>query len=298
MHNHQALRRRLIMTIFLLCLAIGLSACATSLNSLMPETAAPSGSSSAELEQLGDSLRERGELRMAFVQYEKALKLRPDNPMLIYKEGMLSLVADRTEDALKEFSKALTIDPGLAPACDGMGQAYFRKGEIEKAQNAFYKAVKLDPTLWNSWNKLGLIHDRQGLHKQAIQEYLLAIELRPRDGALYNNLGVSYTYNQEYDAAIAALNRAIDLNYTEKKVYNNLGLALGQTQRYDASLEAFRKAGSEAQAMNNLGVVYLIQNNLTKAIQSFEKAIELEPAYYVTAGENLKKARIALGQRQ
>lgn len=291
-------RHRKVTMACLLCLCLLMQACSGSLRNVISSDDASAESDRRELEAAGDLLRERGELQTAFVNYEKALKLSPDDPVLIYKEGLVSLAADRNDDALKDFNRVIAINPEYAPAWEGAGEAFFRKGDMDKARDAFYRALQLDPTLWKCHNKLGLIYDRRGRHGPAILEYRQAIELNPRDGALYNNLGLSYTYNQEYDAAVNALNRAIELNYAEKKVYNNLGLALGLMQRYDAALEAFRKAGSEAQARNNLGVVYLNQNKYEKAIEAFEKAIELEPSYYTTAGENLKKARLAIEQQQ
>jgi len=100
----------------------------------------------------------------------------------------------------------------------------------------------------------------------------------------------------EFDKAVQAFRTALDLNFQDPAVYNNLGLALSKNGRYASALEAFRKAGSEAQAYNNLGCVYLNKGKYEEAIKAFEKAIELDPSFYVTAGENLKKARLALGR--
>ncbi|MGD9972052.1 MAG: tetratricopeptide repeat protein [Desulfatirhabdiaceae bacterium] len=294
MHHSTTFLRRSGFIILLIWLAMGLSACGTM--HTMGVTEDQPGTSSEQLENMADSQRERGEYRMAHVLYEQALAKRPDDPALVYKKGLVSLESDRKEDALKDFNKAVAMNPKFSLAYEGMGQAYFYMEDMEKARVAFQKAVDIDPGLWKTWVFLGMVHDRSRQYDAAITAYRLAIELRPRDGALYNNLGVSLTHNQEYDAALTAFKKAIDLNYSEKRVYNNMGIALGLAGRHDAALEAFRKSGREAQAFNNLGVVYLNQKKYTHAIQSFEKAIELEPSFYVTAGENLKKAKVAMQQ--
>jgi len=49
-------------------------------------------------------------------------------------------------------------------------------------------------------------------------------------------------------------------------------------------------------AYNNLGCVYLKQGEFDKAISCFEKAIEINPTFYIKAGENLRKARVAKNQ--
>ena len=70
-------------------------------------------------------------------------------------------------------------------------------------------------------------------------------------------------------------------------------MALSKLGRYQEALEAFRKGGNEAQAYNNLGCIYLEEGKFEKAITCFEKAIKINPAFYLRASENLKKARIA-----
>ena len=63
MHLPSTFRQRLAMMFLLPCLTLCLPACTTSLRNLMP-AAAPSGPGGEELERIGDSMRERGELQM------------------------------------------------------------------------------------------------------------------------------------------------------------------------------------------------------------------------------------------
>jgi tetratricopeptide (TPR) repeat protein len=76
----------------------------------------------------------------------------------------------------------------------------------------------------------------------------------------------------------------------KNKIYNNMGLVLGKLGRYDEALEAFKKVGDEASAYNNLGCMYMAGRNYRAAIMAFQKAIEVNPRFYVKANENLKIA--------
>jgi tetratricopeptide (TPR) repeat protein len=71
---------------------------------------------------------------------------------------------------------------------------------------------------------------------------------------------------------------------------NNLGLLLVRLGRPAEALEAFRAGGSDARALNNLGYALYLQGEVGRARALFEKALDLSPAYYETAGENLKQA--------
>lgn len=79
-----------------------------------------------------------------------------------------------------------------------------------------------------------------------------------------------------------------------RKTYNSLGLLFAKRGDYDAAFKAFKKAGGEPRAYNNLGCLYMKKGEFGKAAAYFEKAIAANPSHYVTAGENLKKAKAAL----
>ncbi|MDL1962783.1 MAG: tetratricopeptide repeat protein [Deltaproteobacteria bacterium] len=246
---------------------------------------------SDELEKSGDAFLNRGNLPKALVQYEKSLQLKPDNIEVVYKKGMLFVIGGLNQDAIKEFQKVLKEKSGHALAYKGMGQAFFQMKKYDEAEKNFQKAIELDPGLWKVHNFLGIIYDYKEKYHLAIHKYNKAISLKPGEGFLYNNLGASYSLAGEYKKAINAFNKALETKYSKSKTYNNLGMALSKLRRYREALEAFRKGGNEAQAYNNLGCIYLKEKNVEKAITCFEKAIEINPGFYVRASENLIKAR-------
>jgi Flp pilus assembly protein TadD len=249
-----------------------------------------------EYERLGDALLGKKNLFLAYVQYEKSLQLNPGNMRVEYKKGMVLLFGQKNDDAIKQFQIVIDKKPNYAPTYEGIGRAYFQKGEYSESEENFLRAVILDPKLWKSYNYLGYIHDYRKDYKSAIHEYKSALQIKPEKGFIYNNLGVSYSLAGNYKKAVAAFNKAIELNFREGKVHNNMALALANLDRFEEALDAFAKVGGEAQAYNNLGCIYLSRGMFEEAVISFEKAIELEPSYYAKAGDNLKKAK-ALNSR-
>lgn len=248
-----------------------------------------------DYERLGDVLLRKGNLHIAFLQYERSLKLNSDNIRVEYKKGLTLLLGKKNDDAIEQFQKVLEKDPGFALAYEGIGRALFQKKEYDEAETYFKKAIELDSTIWKSHNFLGNIYDSQRRYDKAAWEYISALVVRPDKGLLYNNLGVSYSSAGKLEEAVEALQEAIALKYDNSRVYNNLGLALANLGKYPEALEAFKKGGGEARAHNNLGCIYLRQGKFKKAILCFEKAIEIEPSYYTRASENLKRARALSG---
>lgn len=65
-----------------------------------------------EIEKSGDFLLSSGNLSKAFMQYEKALQLKPDNIRVQYKKGLLFLLGRMNEEAIKEFQRVIETEPG------------------------------------------------------------------------------------------------------------------------------------------------------------------------------------------
>jgi Flp pilus assembly protein TadD len=245
-----------------------------------------------EYEQLGDGLLNKGKLYLAFVQYEKSLKLKPDNIRVEYKKGLALLLAEKSDDAIRQFELVLKKDPKFDLAYEGLGRAYFQNKDFLQAERNFQKAVGLNHKLWKSYNYLGNIYDNKKDYEKAILEYTSAISIQPGQGMLYNNLGVSCLLAGHNQEAVDAFGKAIAKNYRESRVFNNLGLAYANLGRYDEALEAFRRAGGEAHAYNNMGCIYLEKGQYPEAVRSFENAIAVEPSFYAKAADNLKRAKV------
>jgi Flp pilus assembly protein TadD len=249
-----------------------------------------------EYERLGDTLLSRGKLHIAYLQYERSLQANPSNLRAEYKKGLALLLGEKSDEAIRQFEIVLEKEPRFAMAYEGLGRALFYKKEYGEAEINFQKALSLNPALWKAHNFLGNIYDFQKNFEKAVWAYQSALAIKPANGLLYNNLGVSYTLTGEFKKAARAFNRAIDLKYATSKVYNNLGMAYANLEECSNALQAFKQGGGNARANNSLGCIYLKKGMFEEAVRCFEKAIEIEPGFYATANENLKKTRAAKGQ--
>ena len=112
-------------------------------------------------ERLGDSYLRQGHMEMAFLQYDKALRINPNRMSIRYKIGRLFLEKGHVEEGKKEFEVILKTDPHHALAYVGMGWASFKMGEFEEAEKNLQQAVQLDAGLWQAHHLLGFIYDHQ-----------------------------------------------------------------------------------------------------------------------------------------
>ena len=108
------------------------SGCAGQQNNLRNDLS-PQEMSGAEIERSGDVYFSQGNLQLALVEYEKFLKLNPDNNRVRYKKGLIFLKGKLDRAAIREFKKIIDNDPENALAKQGLGQAFFRLEKYEDA---------------------------------------------------------------------------------------------------------------------------------------------------------------------
>jgi Flp pilus assembly protein TadD len=245
-------------------------------------------------EKLGDQYFLQGKADIAFKNYYEALRLEPGQIRVRYKIGRLFLEKGLLDEAEKEFQGVLEKSTDYALAYEGLGRVQFARNKLNEAEKQFNKAVQLDSNLWQAHNFLGIVYDRQKEFKKASFHYQKAIILQPNLGILYNNLGMSLFLKGDYQASLEALIEGAKLDSNNKKILNNLGLLLCKLGRSQEAFETFKKAGNEASAYYNLGCFYLMERKYKEAIQSYQKAIDAKPEFYVEAYEKMNQAKAAL----
>jgi type IV pilus biogenesis/stability protein PilW len=149
--------------------------------------------------------------------------------------------------------------------------------------------------------RLGQMQLEQGKTSQAIESMHKAIDQDPGMVEAYNFLGLIYLTNSEFDKAIEQLEKAIKIDSYFTDARNNLGIAcrrVGQLDRAEKEFLAALKDGnyrSPEKIYLNLGHLYLEQQRTGEAIESFQRAIEIEPEYMLGL-LGLGQAYIAAGR--
>lgn len=180
----------------------------------------------------------------AFANCQKAVEIDDRLPAVHVTVGLLNATLGKDDLALREFQRALQINPREAAALIGMAGVYEHMGHIADAEAAYKRAIALRPDYWDGYNSLGDFYDRQKRVPDSIAQYRRIIELTPDNTAAYNNLGIEYMElndSASYAAAEAAFQKSIQLAPTYQ-AYADLGwLYLGQ-KRYTEAATATRKA--------------------------------------------------------
>jgi tetratricopeptide (TPR) repeat protein len=81
------------------------------------------------------------------------------------------------------------------------GDLYFRNNKTKKAIKEFKKAINIDPRFALAYNNLGEVYSFLEKYEEAIREYKRALEINPELPEAHFNMVVSYILLKNYSLA-------------------------------------------------------------------------------------------------
>jgi tetratricopeptide (TPR) repeat protein len=209
---------------------------------------------------LGTLHLRRDSLKDARLYLEKSIELRPNYPEAWNNLGMLAAEEGNSGEAVKDFKQCLSLRPDYAVGLVNLGNVYRRQKAIGDAEQVLSRALRLEPDNAEANYSMGMLYGQQDRTDEAEKYLMRAVILRPTYVEALNNLGVILVREQRYDEAKA---------------------------RFQASIQANPNFD---QAYLNLARVYLILNDRSKARETLEALLRLQPQH--------KMAQQALGMLQ
>ena len=121
------------------------------------------------------------------------------------------------EETIKEFDRAIELEPGYAGAYYNRGCIY-REGDKRRAIRDFSKAIKLKSDYAEAYNNRGSLYADIGNYRQAIRDFSKAIKLRPDYAMAYVNRGITYArHDKKSLLSIADIKKATKLGHELEK---------------------------------------------------------------------------------
>lgn len=132
--------------------------------------------------------------------------------------GFIYMKAKRYNDAHREFSVALSIDPNSRLARLNMANLLLEMKKFKEAEKLLNDVAKSDSS-YQAYSLLGKSNYLQKKYKAAIQSYLSARDLNPTDTETLYYLGLSYEKTGNKKMAAESYREALqyDPNYQQAK---------------------------------------------------------------------------------
>ncbi len=162
----------------------------------------------------------------------------------LYQQGIEAMDAEKPDEAIIWFKKALQKEPEMALAHYKLGQIYHKKGDGKLAYGQLSLAVQQDPTMAEARKELiFLLVENRALEQvvKVCEEYL---EINGDEEDVYLILGNSLAYLKQLDEAVTVLRGASEKYPESLPARVNLAkmlVAKGDIQEGRSMLEALAK---------------------------------------------------------
>jgi tetratricopeptide (TPR) repeat protein len=91
----------------------------------------------------GVAANKKGHFDEAIRYYSKAISLKPDSAALFYVRGRAYVEKDQYDNAISDFTRAIALKPAYAEAYNHRGVTYIGKGQNSQALADFKKACAM-----------------------------------------------------------------------------------------------------------------------------------------------------------
>ncbi len=233
---------------------------------------------------LGNVYTGTGRYDEAMQAYRRSIKLDDTHAWSYHNYGLVRQHLGANEPAIELYQQAIehhTGDQYKAVSWNSLGDIYRIQEKYADAEDAYRQAIELSPNYARPWNSLGDVYQAQGREAGVAEAYLRAIEYEPTFAWPYHNLGQLYHDRGAYMQAITYYRQAIDRHLQDvdrAASWNGLGNVYRALGHADQAIDSYQKAiglnPADAWPYHNLAFVYKNLGNYQQAVPRYQQAIE------------------------
>lgn len=168
-------------------------------------------------------------------------EVQRNEALLHFQRGLVLEQANRVQEAVEEYRRAIARNPHLREAHDALGFYYQRYGLLAKAAEEFRVVASLENDFLSHFN-LGYVLIELERYDDALETFQRCLELEPQEPATYYEIALLHSLRGQYQQALEQLQVTLDA-YPKDWQSHHLGgrchLQLGQ---YEQARAAFQRA--------------------------------------------------------
>jgi tetratricopeptide (TPR) repeat protein len=159
---------------------------------------------------LGRSFLGSGNLTQAVAEFDRALSLNPGEFWASFYRGQCSYRLQHYAEAVNAFSVCLALTPKSAQCFYNRALAQNALGDTEKALLDYERALELDTTLAAAALNRGLLHYNAKRYSAAIADLERALRIGADAGTVHYNLALIHLANGDRAKALASVRTALE----------------------------------------------------------------------------------------
>ena len=192
--------------------------------------------------------------------------------------------------AIDAYQKTIAAKPDTYSAYENLADVYRDQNRFTEAIDISRKALRVFPNDGRIYTSLSWFYSLADRSDEAIQAAQAGIRFLPNEYMAYTNLCRAYNDAKKPDMAIRECNNALKRNPKDGETYFYLARAYDLTGKTDEATIYYKQAvaGLVEHTKNNpdspdgfylLGNAYFADNQREKAIDAYEKCLELSPRF-------------------
>jgi tetratricopeptide (TPR) repeat protein len=195
------------------------------------------------------------------------------------------------DEAVEDFSRALDLNKGHAPALMARAEAYRRSGKKKEARADYESAAKNmeedDPNKRDAAARLASLLRDAGDYDDAVEVLRDTVRTNGINARIYTELGQIYLAQKRYELAALVLSKAVEMDKKDPAIYNALALLAARQGKAQESFQLFDQAASldpnYIDARFNKAAVLLDAGDYARAKSELAAIVEKRPDDYAAA---------------
>lgn len=231
----------------------------------------------------------------------------PMDPRAYHNRGRAYADRDMLNEALNDYSIAISLDPNFGPPHNNRASIYIRQQKLNEAIADCSEALRIGDVMHYQTARIYFNRATAYLMKNRIDsafaDFNRTIAYDPTHAAAYFNLGILYSLRGDSLKALASYTRCVSLNPKNSRAFNDRGVIFRHMGRPDSALSDFSRAIAAEPEFSrpylNRGILLSEKGAFEPAIDDFTQFLKLSPnnfdGYYNRGGAYISMREFAQG---
>ena len=233
-----------------------------------------------------------GMVDSALYYLDRAQEYAPDNGLVYLTRAQYCQQAGDSAGYEQQMYNALTaeqldVDTKLGILLSYIRQKIAQEDTTQRIDNLFTVLIQQHPHEAKIHQLYSEYFFTKGDYKGAIEQLGYSLDVNPTDADGWRNMVILNMMDDNYPAAVKASEKALEYNPDNLDLYGYVAGCYHQMKEYDKAIETYVKILAltdpndlerQSELITGMGDTYSEMNDTAKAVESYERALELDPA--------------------
>ena len=242
-----------------------------------------------------EALNQR-DIDRALYYYVKALEFNPKDIPALMALARIHSAQGNIEPTILAYQLILEQEPNNIDAMEGAGLTLLKINRPDQAKAMLEKVHELAPDMPLAIMGIGVYYDLISDFDRANEYYQKAAKIAPKSVKILNNYAYSRYLAGDLEESENIYKKLLMQSPGHTQGLLNYGLLQARIGKTAEALHTLKKVITEPEAYNELGYIYMMQQDYGKARRLFELAISSSPIYFERASKNLEQLKLLVSK--